>query len=105
MSSISPIGGGNSIQPIQFPSLNGTGATSAPQGANTEFGNSIANALDSLQGADSKSDSLAAQMAVGQGNISDYMIAANEAEIATQMTVAVRNKAVDAYNQIMQMQV
>ncbi len=37
-------------------------------------------------------------------DIHDYMIAANEASVATQLTVAVRNKAVDAFTEIMRMQ-
>jgi flagellar hook-basal body complex protein FliE len=46
------------------------------------------------------------QVATGQlTNIHDYMIAANQAELATQLTVAVRNKAVDAFNQVMNMSV
>ncbi|MDQ1499053.1 MAG: flagellar hook-basal body complex protein FliE, partial [Actinomycetota bacterium] len=36
-------------------------------------------------------------------NVHDYMIAATEASLATQLTVAVRNKAVEAFNQIMNM--
>ena len=46
------------------------------------------------------------QMATGQlTDVHDYMIAANQSEIATQLTVAVRNKAVDAFNQIMNMNI
>ena len=37
-------------------------------------------------------------------DVHDYMIAANEASIATQLTVAVRNKALDAFTEIMRMQ-
>ena len=38
-------------------------------------------------------------------DVHDYMIASTEAQLATQLTVAVRNKAVDAFNEIMRMQV
>src|SRR4051812_40791694 len=100
MSSISPISGSGGIQPINFPSLEGTGGTGAAQGSKNggNFADSISNALDGLQQTQSKSDDLAMQMATGQlTDIQDYMIAANQAELATQLTVAVRNKAVDAF--------
>ena len=37
--------------------------------------------------------------------IHDYTLAATEAQVATQLTVAVRNKALDAFNEIMRMPV
>jgi flagellar hook-basal body complex protein FliE len=36
-------------------------------------------------------------------NPTDYLLAANQASLSTQMTVAVRNKALDAFNEIMRM--
>jgi flagellar hook-basal body complex protein FliE len=104
---ISPIGGGSSaITPIEFPTLDKTTtpSTGGTQGAN--FGDKLSGALESLQESQSTSDDLSMQVATGKlTNIHDYMIAANQAELATQLTVAVKNKAVDAFNQVMNMSV
>jgi flagellar hook-basal body complex protein FliE len=80
-----------------------TPAAGAADGTHS-FGQSLTNALDGLQGAQAKADRLAVSAATGDlTNVHDYMIAASEASLATQLTVAVRNKAVEAFNQIMNM--
>ena len=77
-------------------------ATAAANGQS--FGQTMTQALDSLSGAQAKADNLAVQAATGDlTNVHDYMIASTEASLATQLTVAVRNKAVEAFNQIMNM--
>ena len=82
-----------------------TGAAGAVSGTQN-FGQSLVKALDGLQGAQAKADGLAVQAATGDlTNVHDYMIAATEVSLATQLTVAVRNKAVEAFNQIMNMPV
>ena len=54
--------------------------------------------LDRLEGVQDQADSLAVQAATGDlENIHDYTIAATEAAVTTQLTVAVRNKAVEAF--------
>jgi flagellar hook-basal body complex protein FliE len=87
---------------------NGTvaaGAADAVKGTQS-FGKTLVKALDGLQGAQTKADGLAVQAATGDlTNVHDYMIAATEASLATELTVAVRNKAVEAFNQIMNMAV
>ena len=66
----------------------------------------LASGLDELQARSPRADNLAIQAATGDlKDVHDYMIAANEASLATQMTVAVRNKAVEAFNEIMRMPV
>ena len=78
------------------------GAVAATQ----NFGQSLVKALDGLQGAQTKADGLAVEAATGDlTNVHDYMIAATELSLATELTVAVRNKAVEAFNQIMNMPV
>ena len=80
----------------------GTAATAGTQ----SFGQTLTKALDGLSGMQTKADGLAVQAATGDlTNVHDYMIAATEASLATELTVAVRNKAVEAFNQIMNMPV
>ncbi|WP_432564102.1 flagellar hook-basal body complex protein FliE [Kineococcus sp. SYSU DK003] len=82
--------------------IQGTSQTSS----GTDFAELLSGGLDKLQGLQSNSDDLAVKAATGDlTNVHDYMIASNEAQLATQLTVAVRNKAVDAFNEIMRMQV
>lgn len=70
------------------------------------FGRSLTQALEGLQATQTKADGLAVKAAGGDlTNVHDYMIAATEASLATELTVAVRNKAVEAFNQIMNMAV
>jgi flagellar hook-basal body complex protein FliE len=113
-----------SISPIEFPSISGAGAlgaasplgqVTAPQGVqassgvsgtDSEFGSMVLDGLDRLEGLNDKADGLAVQAATGKlENIHDYTIAASEASVASQLTVALRNKAVEAFNEIMRMQV
>jgi flagellar hook-basal body complex protein FliE len=80
-----------------------TPAAGAASGTQS-FGQTLTKALDGLQGAQAKADHLAVGAATGDlTNVHDYMIAATEASLATELTVAVRNKAVEAFNQIMNM--
>jgi flagellar hook-basal body complex protein FliE len=79
-------------------------STAGAAGGSQSFGQTLTKALDGLQGTQAKADNLAVQAATGDlTNVHDYMIAATEASLATEMTVAVRNKAVEAFNQIMNM--
>lgn len=69
-------------------------------------GNSFTNILDGLQATQNNADGLAVQAATGNlTDIHNYTIAATEATLATDLTVAVRDRAVQAFNDIMGMQV
>ena len=97
-----PVAGADAIAP----SLTSTNGVSGPSGSGQEFGSMVLDGLDRLEGLNDRADNLAVQAATGKlDNIHDYTIAASEASVATQLTVALRNKAVDAFNEIMRMQV
>jgi flagellar hook-basal body complex protein FliE len=81
--------------------------TTAAQGTGgADFASVLAGTFDQLQGAQSTADALATQAATGDlRDVHDYMIASNEAKLATEMVVAIKNKAVEAFNEIMRMPV
>ena len=97
------------INPIAVPGSIQTGNRTAaePGGVGSQsFGNVLTQQLDKLNAAQGKADDLALQAATGDlQSIQDYTIAATEAQLLTQLTVAVRNKAVEAFNDIMRMQI
>ena len=78
----------------------------AAAGGSASFADSISGALADVEASQQKADGLAQQVATGQlRDVHDFMIASTEASMATELTLAVRNKVVDAFNQIMQMPV
>jgi flagellar hook-basal body complex protein FliE len=80
--------------------------TAAQSSSGADFASVLASSLDQLQGTQSKADGLATQAATGDlQDVHDYMIASNEASLATQMVVSIKNQAVSAFNEIMRMQV
>jgi len=82
-----------------------SGPAAATPGSGEGFAAKLAQGLDSLQQMHSTADNLAVKAATGSlTDVHDYMIASTQAGLATQLTVAVRNKAVDAFNEIMRMQ-
>lgn len=97
------------VRTVQVNTLGGAGSAPAratDPGEASGFGDSIGAALKSLGSAESRADSAALAGATGDlSSVSDYMIAATEAQLVTEVTVAVRNRAIEAFNDIMRMQV
>ena len=70
------------------------------------FGETIKSALSGVNDLQTKADGIASKLAVGDPvEIHDAMIAMQKASMALQFTVQVRNKVVEAYQEIMRMQV
>ena len=69
-------------------------------------GNAFAGALDQVQQQLRTADVLGQQLATGQlTDVHTYMAAATQAQLGVQLTVAVRDRAVEAYQEIMRMQI
>ena len=82
------------------------GTTGSAGASGASFSNVLSQGLDSLQSSQATADNLSVQAATGTlTNAHDLMIATTQAQLATQLTVALRNKAVDAFNEVMRMQI
>jgi flagellar hook-basal body complex protein FliE len=83
-----------------------TDTSEAGAASGSNFGNVVTNALQGMQDSQDSANTLAVQAATGDlTDVHNYTIAATEASLQTEMTVAVRDRAVAAFNQIMAMQV
>jgi flagellar hook-basal body complex protein FliE len=78
--------------------------TTQPTG-DSGFAASLGGAIDNLQGLQNTSNELAVQAVTGNlSDIHDATIAATRAQVTLELVAAVRNKGVDAFNDIMRMQ-
>ena len=87
--------------------ITGPGAAAGTQSSSgSDFASALATSLDQLQSTQATADTLAQQAATGNlQDVSDYMVASNEASLATQTVVTLKNQAVSAFNEIMRMPV
>ncbi|MHB0877384.1 MAG: flagellar hook-basal body complex protein FliE [Anaerolineae bacterium] len=78
---------------------------SGGSGSSVSFGQLLGNALDELNQTALASDELAESFAAGEDvEIHEVMIAMQETQIAFDLATQVRNKAVEAYQEILRLQ-
>ena len=75
--------------PLAAPVVTAPAPAAAPATQGADFGSMVLDGIERLEGIQDSADTLAA----------------TEAETATKLTVAVRNKAIEAFSEIMRMQV
>jgi flagellar hook-basal body complex protein FliE len=77
-------------------------AGTAARGA--DFAGAVGRGLQQVEALDRTATDKAVQAATGDlRDIHDYVIAATQAQTATELTTTVRNRALDAFNEIMRM--
>lgn len=109
ISAISGLTGLGTANGIQRPTMAPTGGLpstgpGATQGSG--FADQINDALASVNQSHQVADGLAQQAATGTlTDVHDYMVASTQAQLSTELTVAVRNRALESFQSIMNMQV
>ncbi len=80
------------------------GRTQAGQPASLEgFGTALTQALQGVVDAGHTADAQSAAAIAGTGNLTEVVSAVNRAELALQSTTAIRDRVVQAYQDIMRM--
>jgi flagellar hook-basal body complex protein FliE len=80
--------------------------TSSTSGAQKSFADTLNEAINNVNELQKTSDKSMQNLATGRtDNVAEVMIAAEKADIALKLMVQVRNKIIDAYQDIMKMQV
>lgn len=86
--------------------INGTVGPSQTQEPGKSFADTLNDAIKSVNELQKSSDKAAQDLATGRtDNVAEVMLAAEKADVALKVMVQVRNKIIDAYNEIMKMQV
>ncbi len=82
-----------------------TGGVQAQAGGDGSFGAAMQDAVSNLAQLGNEADAKSIQGMSGTGNLTDVVMAVSKAEMALQATVAVRDKVISAYQDVMRMAV
>ncbi|MDI6870345.1 MAG: flagellar hook-basal body complex protein FliE [Bacillota bacterium] len=81
-------------------------AGAGEQGKAAPFAEMLKTALGQVNAALKESDAAAERLATGEAtNLHEVVLATERANLALQLTMAIRNKILEAYNELMRMQV
>lgn len=78
-------------------------AATSGASSGADFAGMLRDSLKTAIDTGKTSERLSEGILAGQGNIADVVMAANNAQLTLQTVVAIRDKVINAYNQIMQM--
>jgi flagellar hook-basal body complex protein FliE len=94
--------GPSSIQPL--PGLRAP-APATPAAGGASFADALGQALGQVEALQLQGDQQAALSAMGQGNLHETALALEKADVSMRLATKVRNKLVEAYQEVMRMSV
>ena len=101
-----PLGLINQVNPSQNNLSIQNGLTGDKQQVQSDFGKFLNDALDKLNNVQKDADKATFQLATGEAqDIHNVMIALEKANLSFSLAVEVRNKAINAYQEVMRMQI
>lgn len=77
----------------------------APAAGGTSFADTLGRAIEAVDKVQQEADVQATRVAMGGGNLHETAIALEQADIAMRVATKVRNKLVEAYQEVMRMSI
>jgi flagellar hook-basal body complex protein FliE len=94
------------IKNIDLVNLPGSVSKPTPEPQKGDFGTHLKNALGEVNNLQQKADQAIQQLVgEGKGDLQDTMIALEKADVSFRLMMQIRNKVLEAYQEIMRMQV
>ncbi|WP_020615290.1 flagellar hook-basal body complex protein FliE [Paenibacillus daejeonensis] len=75
-----------------------------PAQTTQDFGQYLKQAIDGVAAQEKGVHTVTDQFIIGQADVSDVMVVANQAHLTLQLTSQVRNKVIEAYQEMMRIQ-
>jgi len=85
--------------------LDGPGAASPAPAGGASFADLLGKAVGKVDGLQLQADGEAEKLALGGGNLHETALALEKADVAMRVLTRVRNKVVEAYQEVMRMSV
>ncbi len=89
------------ISPVPPSPPSPPGASSTPAPGQGGFASLLGNAVNSLLGAQTAANQASLGVAAGTASVSQMVMATDQAQLATQLTVALQNAALTAFNKVL----
>jgi flagellar hook-basal body complex protein FliE len=97
----------NGVQAVQQLAMKPTSAeaSSTPANSMESFGSYLENALNQVADQEQQAKDMSNKFVLGEVNIDEVMISSQQALLSLQLTTQVRNKVIEAYQEIMRTQI
>lgn len=97
----------NGVQAVQQLAMKPSSAEASATPANSmeSFGSYLENALNKVADQEQQAKDMSNKFVLGEVNIDEVMISSQQALLSLQLTTQVRNKVIEAYQEIMRTQI
>lgn len=95
--------GAQAIKPLAMKTS--TAETATVDGSGQSFGAYLENALNQVANQEQQAKDMSNKFILGEVNIDEAMVSASQALLSLQLTTQVRNKVIEAYQEIMRTQI